>query len=72
MMNTSISSRISNGPRNEARKRMAHRLRIFERLEHGDVPSHVVLDFARAKTKNQRSEEDQHFATADAGSARVL
>jgi propanol-preferring alcohol dehydrogenase len=45
---------------------------IFERLEHGDVPSRVVLDFAPAKTKNQRSEVDQHFATADAGSARVL
>jgi propanol-preferring alcohol dehydrogenase len=45
---------------------------IFERLEHGDVPSRVVLDFAPAKTKNQRSEIDQHFATADAGSARVL
>jgi hypothetical protein len=29
-----------------------------------------VLDFAPAKTKNQRSEVDQHFATAGAGSAR--
>jgi propanol-preferring alcohol dehydrogenase len=45
---------------------------IFERLDHGDVPSRVVLDFAPAKVKNQRSEVDQHFATADAGSARVL
>jgi hypothetical protein len=27
---------------------------IFDRLEHGDVPSRVVLDFAPAKTKNQR------------------
>ena len=45
---------------------------IFERLEHGDVPSRVVLDFAPTKTKNQRSEVDQHFATAGAGSARDL
>jgi propanol-preferring alcohol dehydrogenase len=42
---------------------------IFDRLEHGDVPSRVVLDFAPAKTKNQRSEVDQHFATAGAGLA---
>jgi len=34
------------------------------------VPSRVVLDFAPAKTKNQRSEVAQHFATAGAGSAR--
>ncbi len=46
--------------------------RIFDRLEHGDVPSRVVLDFAPTKTKNQRSEVDQHFATAGAGSARDL
>jgi propanol-preferring alcohol dehydrogenase len=45
---------------------------IFDRLEHGDVPSRVVLDFAPAKTKNQRSEVDQHLATAGAGSAREL
>jgi hypothetical protein len=32
----------------------------------------VVLDFAPAKTKNQRSEVGQHFATAGAGSARDL
>jgi propanol-preferring alcohol dehydrogenase len=44
----------------------------FDRLEHGDVPSRVVLDFALAKTKNQRSEVGQHFATAGAGSARDL
>jgi len=36
---------------------------IFDRLEHGDVPSRVVLDFAPAKTKNQRLEVDQHVAT---------
>jgi propanol-preferring alcohol dehydrogenase len=41
---------------------------IFDRLEHGDVPSRVVLDFAPIKTKDQRSEVDQHFATAGAGS----
>src|SRR5579863_1201680 len=41
---------------------------IFERLERGDVPSRVVLDFAAAKTKNERSEIDQHLATAGAGS----
>ena len=45
---------------------------IFGRLEHGDVPSRVVLAFAPAKTKNQRSEVGQHFATAGAGSARDL
>src|SRR5580698_10879590 len=45
---------------------------IFDRLEHGDVPSRVVLDFAPAKTKNQRSEVDQHFATTVAGSERHL
>src|ERR1700720_974146 len=39
---------------------------IFDRLEHGDVPSRVVLDFASPKTKNQRSEQDQQFATAGA------
>jgi propanol-preferring alcohol dehydrogenase len=26
---------------------------IFNRLEHGDVASRVVLDFTRAQTKNQ-------------------
>jgi hypothetical protein len=45
---------------------------IFERLEHGDVPSRVVLDFAPEKTKNQRSEQDQQFATAGAGPPRDL
>jgi hypothetical protein len=45
---------------------------IFERLERGDVPSRVILDFAPAKTKNQRSKVDQHFATTGAGSARDL
>src|SRR6202158_6228733 len=45
---------------------------IFNRLEHGDVPSRVVLDFAPAKAKNQRSEVGQHFATAGASSARDL
>jgi propanol-preferring alcohol dehydrogenase len=44
---------------------------IFDRLERGDVPSRVVLDFAPAKAKNQRSEEDQHLATTGAGSQRV-
>jgi alcohol dehydrogenase, propanol-preferring len=43
---------------------------IFDRLERGDVPSRVVLDFAPAKTKKQRSEQDQQFATAGAGPAR--
>jgi hypothetical protein len=45
---------------------------IFDRLERGDVPSRVVIDFAPAKTKNQRSEVDQHFATASSGSAISL
>jgi propanol-preferring alcohol dehydrogenase len=45
---------------------------IFDRLEHGDVPSRVVLDFASIKTKNQRSLVDQHLATAGAGSTRDL
>ena len=45
---------------------------IFDRLEHGDVPSRVVLDFAPAQTKNRRSELDQQFATTSAGSARDL
>jgi propanol-preferring alcohol dehydrogenase len=45
---------------------------IFDRLEHGDVPSRVVLDFAPANTKNQRSELDQHFAAASAGSKPEL
>jgi alcohol dehydrogenase, propanol-preferring len=45
---------------------------IFDRLEHGDVPSRVVLDFAPPKTKTQRSEQDQQFATAGAGSPRDL
>jgi len=46
--------------------------RIFERLEHGDVPSRVVLDFAPYETKNHGSEADQHFATAGSGSARAV
>jgi hypothetical protein len=45
---------------------------ILDRLEHGDVPSRVVLDFAQAKTKIQHSEVDQHFATARAASARDM
>jgi propanol-preferring alcohol dehydrogenase len=45
---------------------------IFDRLNRGDVPSRVVLDFAPAETKNQRSEVDQHLATVGAGSARNL
>jgi alcohol dehydrogenase, propanol-preferring len=45
---------------------------VFDRLEHGDVPSRVVLDFAPIKTKNQRSDADQHLATAGAGSKRDL
>jgi propanol-preferring alcohol dehydrogenase len=45
---------------------------IFDRLEHGDVPSRVVLDFASIKTKKQRSLVDQHLATAGAGSTRDM
>jgi propanol-preferring alcohol dehydrogenase len=45
---------------------------IFDRLEHGDVPSRVVLDFAPAQTKKQRSELDRHVATVGAGFARDL
>jgi propanol-preferring alcohol dehydrogenase len=44
---------------------------IFDRLEHGDVPSRVVLDFAPAKTKIPHSERDSQFATAGVGSERV-
>jgi len=44
---------------------------IFGRLERGDVPSRVVLDFAPIKTKNQRSEVDQHFATLDIEDVRT-
>jgi hypothetical protein len=40
---------------------------IFERLEQGDVPSRVFFDFAPTKTKNWRSEVDQHFAVKGAG-----
>jgi hypothetical protein len=40
---------------------------IFDRLEHGDVPSRVVLEFAPANTENRRSEIDRHFAIAGAG-----
>src|ERR1700680_1668379 len=45
---------------------------IFDRLEHGDVPSRVVIDFAPAQTKHRRSEVDQQFATTGAGPARDL
>src|SRR5271170_4313602 len=45
---------------------------IFDRLEHGDVASRVVLDFARGESKSERSEVDQHLATTSAGSARSL
>jgi propanol-preferring alcohol dehydrogenase len=45
---------------------------IFNRLEHGDVPSRVVLDFAPAETKNQPSGVGEHFAATGAGSARDL
>jgi len=44
---------------------------IFDRLEHGDVPSRVVLDFAPAKTKIAHSEHDSHFATAGIRSERA-
>jgi hypothetical protein len=44
---------------------------ILERLEHGDVPSRVVLDFAPAKTTLPYLEHDSHFATAGVGSERV-
>src|SRR5580658_5323474 len=37
---------------------------IFARLEHGDVPSRVVLDFATVNTRNQRSDVDERVATA--------
>jgi len=43
---------------------------IFDRLEHGDVPSRVVLDFAPAKRKTPNSEHDSHFAAATVGSER--
>ncbi len=45
---------------------------IFDRLEHGDVASRVVLDFEPAKTKKQPSAVEQHLATARAGSAKDL
>ena len=45
---------------------------IFDRLEHGDVPSRVVLDFAPAKAKKQRSAGNQHVATVGAGFRRDL
>jgi propanol-preferring alcohol dehydrogenase len=44
---------------------------IFDRLEHGDVASRVVLDFASAKTTDEHSEGSEHLATAGAGSARI-
>jgi propanol-preferring alcohol dehydrogenase len=42
---------------------------IFARLEHGDVPSRVVLDFAPAKTKSHGSDVSQEFATTGSGRA---
>ncbi len=45
---------------------------IFDRLQHGDVPSRVVLDFAPAKTHTERPAADQHLATTGAGSARKV
>jgi propanol-preferring alcohol dehydrogenase len=45
---------------------------IFDRLEHGDVPSRVVLDFVPAQTKDEHGGIDQRFATIGAGSARDL
>jgi propanol-preferring alcohol dehydrogenase len=42
--------------------------RIFDRLEHGDVPSRVVLDFAPAKATIPLSENDSHFVTTGVGS----
>jgi hypothetical protein len=45
---------------------------IFERLEHGDVPSRVVLDFAPAKTKSQESAADRQLATAGSGATKAL
>jgi propanol-preferring alcohol dehydrogenase len=45
---------------------------IFGRLEHGDVASRVVLDFAPAKTEKRHSPVVEHFATTSAGSARDL
>ena len=43
---------------------------VFDRLQHGDVASRVVLDFEPAKRQTERSEADQHLATTGAGSAR--
>src|ERR1700723_1205466 len=45
--------------------------RIFDRLEHGDVPSRVVLDFAPAKATIPLSGHDSCFATTGVGSERV-
>jgi propanol-preferring alcohol dehydrogenase len=45
---------------------------IFDRLEHGEVPSRVVLDCAPAKTKNQHSDVDQRLATVGTAAARDL
>jgi propanol-preferring alcohol dehydrogenase len=45
---------------------------IFDRLEHGEVPSRVVLDFGPAKTKNQHSDVDQRLATVGTAAARDL
>jgi propanol-preferring alcohol dehydrogenase len=42
---------------------------IFDRLEHGDVASRVVLDFAPTKAKKRPAEAEQHLATTGAGSA---
>jgi predicted nucleic acid-binding protein len=49
---------------------------LFQLLERGAagsstaMPSRVVIDVAPDKTKNRRSETDQHLATAGAGPAR--
>jgi len=45
---------------------------IFDRLEHGDVPSRVVLDFVPAQTKDEHGGIDQRLTTTGAGSAREL
>jgi alcohol dehydrogenase, propanol-preferring len=45
---------------------------IFDRLEHGDVASRVVLDFAPAKTEKPSSEVNEEFATTGTRGVRVL
>src|ERR1700723_849917 len=44
---------------------------IFDRLEHGDGPCRVVLDFAPAKATIPLSGHDSCFATTGVGSERV-